>query len=88
METPTTTERTEHPVPTCWICGAPLKVALTHNRNGKVALTLWCGTDGRHWRAFCNDKATVAEVVAKLEAQAVMAGAGIPATPHSKARNL
>lgn len=61
----------------CWICGAPLRVAITRNRNGKVALTLWCGADGRHLRAFCNHKPTVEEVVARLEAQA----AATPALP-------
>jgi len=59
---------TERAVPTCWICGTPLRIDLTRNRKGKVALTLWCSSNGRHWRAFCNDKATVAEVVARLEA--------------------
>ncbi len=74
----------ELPVPMCWICGAPLRVGITHNRNGKVALTLWCTEDGRHLRAFCNHKPTVEEVVARLEAQAaaapaVTAGAEPPA---------
>jgi hypothetical protein len=66
MDMASTTERA---VPTCWICGAPLRIGLTRNRKGKVALTLWCSSDGRHWRAFCNDRRTVEEVVARLEAQ-------------------
>src|SRR5579875_1411427 len=66
----------ERAVPVCWICGAPLRVAISHNRNGKASLTLWCNEDGRHLRAFCNDRATVAEVVARLEAQAAAAGGG------------
>ena len=60
----------EPSVPVCWICGTPLRMKITHNRNGKAALTLWCGDDGRHLRAFCNHKPVVEEVVARLEAQA------------------
>ena len=75
----------EPAVPVCWICGAPLRVGITHNRNGKVALTLWCTEDGRHLRAFCNHKPVVQEVVARLEAHApavpaLPAGAAPPAT--------
>ncbi len=64
----------EPTVPVCWICGAPLRVAITRNRNDKTALTL-CGTDGRHLRAFCNHRPAVEEVVPRLEAQA----AAVPA---------
>lgn len=67
----------EPAAPVCWICGAPLRVGITHNRNGKVALTLWCGADGRHARMFCNHRPVVEEVVARLEAQA----ASTPALP-------
>ena len=79
----------EPTVPVCWICGAPLRVGITRNRNDKTALTLWCGTDGRHLRAFCNHRPTVEEVVARLEAQAaatpaITAGAE-PATPPAQA---
>ena len=59
----------EPSVPVCWICGTPLRLKITHNRNGKAALTLWCGEDGRHLRAFCNHKPVVEEIVARLEAQ-------------------
>ena len=65
----------EPTLPVCWICGAPLRVAITRNRNDKTALTPWCGTDGRHLRAFCNHRPTVEEVVSRLEAQA----AAVPA---------
>ena len=40
----------EPSVPVCWICGTPLRLKITHNRNGKAALTLWCGEDGRQLR--------------------------------------
>lgn len=71
----------EPTVPVCWICGAPLRVGITRNRNDKTALTLWCGTDGRHLRAFCNHRPVVEEVVARLEAQA----ADTPAAPAGAA---
>ncbi len=72
-------------IPVCWICGAPLRMGITHNRNGKTALTLWCAEDGRHLRAFCNHRPVVEEVVARLEAQAaatpaLSAGAAPPTT--------
>ena len=67
----------EPTAPVCWICGTSLRLKITHNRNGKAALTLWCGEDGRHLRAFCNHKSVVEEVVARLEAQA----AAVPALP-------
>lgn len=63
----------EPSVPVCWICGTPLRLKITHNRNGKAALTLWCGEDGRHLRAFCNHKPVVEEIVVRLEAQADVA---------------
>ena len=74
----------EPTVPVCWICGAPLRVAITRNRHAKTALTLWCGEDGRHLRAFCNHRPVVEEIVSRLEAQADAASApaaGGPATP-------
>ena len=76
----------EPTVPVCWICGAPLRVAITRNRNDKTALTLWCTEDGRHLRAFCNHRPVVEEVVARLEAQAaatpaITAGAEPPTPP-------
>ena len=64
-------------------------MAITPNRNGKVALTLWCGEDGRHLRAFCNHRQTVEEVVARLEAQATalpaITAGGEPPTPADPA---
>ena len=68
----------EPSAPVCWICGTSLRLKITHNRNGKAALTLWCGEDGRHLRAFCNHRPVVEEVVARLEAQAA-AGPALPA---------
>jgi hypothetical protein len=66
---------TQTSLPTCFICGGPLRLALTRNKNGKVAVTLFCAEDGRHLRAFVNHRPWVEEVVARLEAQA----AGTPA---------
>jgi hypothetical protein len=78
----------EPTVPVCWICGAPLRVAITRNRHAKTALTLWCGEDGRHLRAFCNHRPVVEEVVARLEAQAAVtapAAGTEPAAPAQQA---
>lgn len=58
------------PIPTCWICGEPLRVGLAHRKSGKASLMLWCSIDGRHWRSFVNHAPTVEEIVARLEAQA------------------
>lgn len=62
-------------LPTCFICGGPLRLALTRNKNAKVAVTLFCAEDGRHLRAFVNHRPWVEQVVAELEAQA----AAVPA---------
>ena len=69
----TTTTNASQPIPACFICGAPLRVTLTHSTKGKVAVGLHCPTDGRHLRAFCNHRPFVEEVVAKVEAQAATA---------------
>ncbi|MDA8064641.1 MAG: hypothetical protein M0031_03920 [Thermaerobacter sp.] len=61
-----TTEATR-PLPTCFICGASLRVSITHSKKGKVAVALTCPTDGRHLRAFCNHRPFVEEVVARVE---------------------
>jgi hypothetical protein len=78
--------QTVHPpesLPPCFICGSPLRIALTRNRNGKVAVTLYCGADGRHLRAFVNHRPWVEQVVAGAEA----AGLSLPpsATPADPA---
>jgi hypothetical protein len=62
-------------LPSCFICGTPLRMALTRNRRGKVAVTLFCGVDGRHLRAFVNHRPWVEQVLAGAEA----AGLGAPA---------
>ena len=54
---------TKHPIPVCFICGAPLRVSLTHSKKGKVAVGLTCPTDGRHLRAFCNHRPFVETVI-------------------------
>ena len=42
-------------------------------KSGKPFLMLLCAVDGRHFRAFINDKAFVASVVARLEDQTSVA---------------
>jgi hypothetical protein len=52
----------------CPICGMPLAVKLAHGRkSGKPFVMLICPNDGRHIRAFINDKEFVSTVLAKLE---------------------
>ena len=60
----------EPSVPVWWNCGTTLRLKITHNRNGKAALTLWCGEDGRQLRALCNHRPVIEGIVARLEAQA------------------
>lgn len=54
-------------LPSCFICGSPLRVSLTKSKKGKVAVALTCPTDGRHLRAFCNHQPFVREIVTKAE---------------------
>lgn len=59
----------DRPLPSCWICSAPLKVAIAHRkRSGRPSIMLFCGEDARHWRSFCNHEPTVRELVQRLEA--------------------
>ena len=57
------------PQPTpCLICGQPLAVRLAHGRrSGKPFVSLVCPVDGRHFRAFINDRAFVDGFLARLE---------------------
>ncbi len=54
----------------CMICGEPLRVALARGRkSGKPSVMLICPSDGRHFRAFINDRGYVSRVVDRLEAR-------------------
>lgn len=56
-------------LPSCPICGQPLVARLARGRkSGQPFVMLRCCRDGRHYRAFINDKAYVAEVLERLEA--------------------
>lgn len=60
----------DKPIPSCWICGEPLRVGIAHRkRSGKPSLMLWCSVDGRHFRAFVNHVDTVRDIVERLEAE-------------------
>ena len=52
----------------CVVCGGPLALRLAHGRkSGKPFLMLVCPNDGRHFRAFINDKEYVRGVFDLLE---------------------
>lgn len=52
----------------CIICCEPLAVALARGRkSGKPSVMLICPNDGRHFRAFINDRDYVRRVVDLLE---------------------
>ena len=54
----------------CIVCKGPLTVRLARGRkSGKTFLMLVCGRDGRHLRAFVNDKEFVRRVLDGLEAR-------------------
>jgi len=56
-------------IPTCPICGQALAVRLARGRrSGKPFVMLRCSRDGRHYRAFINDKGYVAHLLERLEA--------------------
>ena len=58
------------PQVTCLVCQQPLTLRLARGRkSGKPFLMLVCPQDGRHIRAFINDKEYVAGVLARLEAR-------------------
>jgi uncharacterized Zn finger protein (UPF0148 family) len=52
----------------CPICGANLMIKLARGRkSGKPFVMLICPNDGRHIRAFINDKEFVGSVLSKLQ---------------------
>lgn len=55
----------------CPVCQEPLRASVTRSAKGRVALMMVCPRDGRHFRAFVNDRAFVGKVVASLEAKVV-----------------
>ena len=58
----------------CLVCGQHLTIRLAKGRKSeKTFLMLLCSRDGRHFRAFINDQAFVAGVLARLEDQAPVA---------------
>ena len=55
----------------CLICKQPMAVRLARGRkSGKPSVMLICPIDGRHFRAFINDRDYVSRVVDRLEARA------------------
>ncbi len=52
----------------CLICKEPLTVRLARGRkSGKPFVMMICPRDGRHFRAFINDKAYVEKVLEGVE---------------------
>ena len=52
----------------CPVCGTGLQMRLAHGRkSGKAFVMLICPADGRHIRAFINDREFVSKVVTGLE---------------------
>jgi hypothetical protein len=54
----------------CPVCSTGLIIRLAHGRkSGKPFVMLICPKDGRHIRAFINDKKFVGAVLAKLQSK-------------------
>ena len=54
----------------CPVCSTGLIIRLAHGRkSGKPFVMLICPEDGRHIRAFINDKKFVGAVLAKLQSK-------------------
>ncbi len=65
----TTTIEQYSGLPSCPVCGKALAVQLARGRkSGQPFVMLKCSREARHYRAFINDKAYVAEVLERLEA--------------------
>ena len=55
----------------CPVCSVPLTVRLARGRkSGKPFVMLLCAQDGRHFRAFINDREYVAQVIERVEGKA------------------
>ena len=55
----------------CIVCKAPLSFRLTKGRkSAKPSIMLICPNDGRHFRAFINDRDYVSRAIENLEARA------------------
>ncbi len=73
----------------CPICGAPMRLIVTTNKNGKHAIGVFCPQDGRHFRGFINHRPYVDQVID----QVLWAGTGdhspkasAPAAPSADSR--
>ena len=52
----------------CMVCKEPLSVRLARGRkSGKPFVMLLCAQDGRHFRAFINDREFVSGVLEQVE---------------------
>ena len=52
----------------CIVCGESLTMRMIQGRkSGKPFVMLMCGKDGRHFRAFINDREYVRQVIHKIE---------------------
>ena len=55
----------------CPVCSVPLTVRLARGRkSGKPFVMLLCAQDGRHFRAFINDRQYVSNVIERVEGKA------------------
>ena len=57
----------------CPLCGDKLRMWITTSKAGRHAVGLRCPTDGRHFKAFINDREYVTATVGKIAA-----AAGVP----------
>jgi hypothetical protein len=66
----------------CPVCSTGLVIRLVHGRkSGKPFVMLICPKDGRHIRAFINDKKFVGEVLVKLQTkESSNQNSGLPLT--------
>ena len=53
-------------MPSCLVCGAPLRVSLTHPKKAGVGLALTCPVEPRHFRGFCNYEPFVRQILARI----------------------
>ena len=62
----------------CLVCEEPLELRPAQGReSGKPFLMLICPGDGRHFRAFINDKEFVAGVMSRLEGHTPVANSDL-----------
>lgn len=66
---------------TCPICHDIATVSVARSAKGRVSIVLRCPQDGRHFRAFINDRVFVQRLLEKLGMQSDSCHDGLSALP-------